>query len=165
MEWNLVAVLTPYFTYEVLSVLETVTGGLLQNQMLVNESVDAGTSQTEDIQTEHQLLFKTVVRKTGLTLLRILQALVIGMKADGRLQDASWWRVLIPVWILVIYLIWYPIKKYIESTSTSRLLDAVLTAGIICMLVAPFFSLTQRLEGKTMSSFSIVMPWMLLVRY
>ncbi|CAI5703558.1 unnamed protein product [Peronospora effusa] len=163
VEWNLVTVLTPYFTYEFLSLLEAVAGGLLRDQMLVNDSVNAGISQIENIQTERLLLFKAVVRKTGLSLLRIVQALLIGMKADGRLQDASWWRVLIPVWILVVYLFWYPIKKYIESTSTYRLLDAVLTTGVVFMLVAPFFLLTERLEGKSMSSFSIVMPWMLLM--
>ncbi|CAI5739860.1 unnamed protein product [Peronospora destructor] len=53
-----------------LFIMQAVAGGLLRDQMLVNESVNAGTFQTEDIQTERQLLFKVMVRKTGLTLLR-----------------------------------------------------------------------------------------------
>lgn len=164
VDWSLVAVLTPYFTCECLNLLETVAGGVLGHQMLVNDSAGAGTSQTEGIEAERQLLVKAVTRKTGLTLLRIAQAWLIGMKVDGSLEDISWWRVMTPVWILVAYLFWYPFKKYINSTSTHRLLDAVFTAGVIFMLIAPFFLLAERLDGKMMSSFDILMPWMLLVR-
>ncbi|KAG7379021.1 hypothetical protein PHYPSEUDO_009153 [Phytophthora pseudosyringae] len=163
VDWSLVTVLTPYFTCEVLNLLELVVGAVLGHQMLVNDSVGAGVSQTEGIEAERQLLVKAVMRKTGLTLLRIAQTLLIGMKVDRHLDAITWWRVMTPVWILVVYLFWYPIKKYINSTSAHRLLDAVFTAGVIFMLVAPFFLLADRLEGKRMSSFDIIMPWMLLV--
>ncbi|GMF20542.1 unnamed protein product [Phytophthora lilii] len=164
VDWNLVMVLAPYFAYEVLNQLETVTAGVLGHHMLVNDTVGASVSQTEGIEEERQLLVKAVVRKSMLTLLRVVQALLVGMKVDGCLDSLSWWRVMTPVWLLVAYLFWYPIKKYINSTSSHRLLDAVFTAGIIFMLVAPFFLLADRLEGKMMSSFDILMPWMLLVR-
>ncbi|KAL3669471.1 hypothetical protein V7S43_005863 [Phytophthora oleae] len=163
LDWSLVAVLTPYFTCEVLNLLEVVVGGVLGQQMLVNDSIGAGVSQTEGIEAERQLLMKAVARKSGLTLLRLAQALLIGMKVDGNLERMNWWRVFTPVWILVAYLFWYPIKKYINSTSSHRLLDAVFTAGVVFMLVAPFFLLVDRLEGKEISSFDILMPWMLLM--
>ncbi|ETK82145.1 hypothetical protein F441_12652 [Phytophthora nicotianae CJ01A1] len=164
VDWSLVMVLTPYFTCEVLNLLEVVLGGVLGHQMLVSDSIGASVSQTEGIETERQLLVKAVMRKTGLTLLRIVQALLIGVKVDGSLDGVTWWRVMTPVWLVAAYLFWYPIKKYINSTSANRLLDAVFTAGVIFMLVAPFFLLADRLEGKRLSSFNIVMPWMLLVR-
>ncbi|KAG4047622.1 hypothetical protein PC123_g17027 [Phytophthora cactorum] len=163
VDWSLVLVLAPYFTCDGLNLLEVVVGGVLGHQMLVNDSVGASVSQTEGIETERKLLVKAVMRKMGLTLLRIVQTLLIGMKVDGSLNGATWWCVLTPVWILVAYLFWYPIKKYINSTSAHRLLDAVFTAGVIFMLVAPFFLLADRLEGKRISSFDIVMPWMLLM--
>ncbi|ETK82146.1 hypothetical protein, variant 1 [Phytophthora nicotianae CJ01A1] len=163
VDWSLVMVLTPYFTCEVLNLLEVVLGGVLGHQMLVSDSIGASVSQTEGIETERQLLVKAVMRKTGLTLLRIVQALLIGVKVDGSLDGVTWWRVMTPVWLVAAYLFWYPIKKYINSTSANRLLDAVFTAGVIFMLVAPFFLLADRLEGKRLSSFNIVMPWMLLM--
>ncbi|KAF4146039.1 hypothetical protein GN958_ATG04705 [Phytophthora infestans] len=163
VHWSLLAVLTPYFTCDVLNLLEVVIGGVLGHQMLVSDSVGACVSQTEEIETERQLLVKAVTRKTALTLLRIVQALLIGMKVDSSLNGTTWWRVMSPVWILVPYLFWYPIKKYINSTSAHRLLDAVLTVGVIFMLVAPLFLLSTRLEGRRMSSFDIVMPWLLLM--
>ncbi|POM81761.1 Hypothetical protein PHPALM_218 [Phytophthora palmivora] len=162
VDWNLLTVLTPYFVCEALNLLETVVGGVLGHQMLVNDSIGANISHTEGIETERQLLVKAVIRKTALTLLRVAQVLVIGMKVDGSLE-ISWWRVMTPVWIVVAYLFWYPIKKYINSTSSYRLLDSVFTAGVIFMLVAPFFLLTDKLEGKRMSSFDVLMPWMLLM--
>ncbi|KAG6623031.1 Ankyrin protein [Phytophthora cinnamomi] len=163
VDWSLVTVLAPYFLYEALNLLETVTAGVLGHQMLVNDTVGASFSETAGIEEERRMLVKAVVRKTIMTLLRVAQALLIGMKVDGSLDATSWWRVMMPVWVLVAYLCWYPIKKYINSTSAHRLLDAVFTAGIILMLVAPFFLLADRLEGKTMSSFDIIMPWMLLM--
>ncbi|KAL4166866.1 hypothetical protein KRP22_012355 [Phytophthora ramorum] len=163
VDWSLVTVLTPYFVCEALNLLEVVAGGVLGHQMLVSDSVGAGVSETEGIEAERALLVKAVIRKTILTLLRVVQALLIGMKVDGTLSGTNWWRVMTPVWILVAYLCWYPIKKYINSTSSHRLLDAVLTAAIIFMLVSPFFLLATRLEGKMMSSFDILMPWMLLM--
>ncbi|GMF34299.1 unnamed protein product [Phytophthora fragariaefolia] len=164
VDWSLVVVLAPYFTYEVLNLLETVTAGVLGHQMLVNDSVGASFSETASIEEERHMLVKAVVRKTVMTLLRITQALLVGMKADGSLDGTNWWRVMTPVWILVVYLCWYPVKKYMNSTSAHRLMDAVFTAGIILVLVAPFFLLADRLEGKKMPLFDIFMPWMLLVR-
>jgi hypothetical protein len=164
VDWSLVTALAPYFACETLNLLEVVAGGALGHQMLVNDSVGASVSQTEGIEAERRLLVTAVMRKALLTLLRMAQALLIGMKVDGNLDSTSWWQVMTPVWLLVAYLFWYPVKKYINSTSAHRLLDAVFTAGIIFMLVAPFFLLADRLEGKRMSSFDILMPWMLLVR-
>ncbi|KAE9342654.1 hypothetical protein PR003_g9372 [Phytophthora rubi] len=163
VHWSLVKVLAPYFAYEALNLLETVAGGVLGHHMLVNDTVGASFTETAAIEEERRMLVKAVVRKTIMTALRIAQAVLIGMKVDHNLNATSWWRVMTPVWILVAYLCWYPIKKYINSTSAHRLLDAVFTAGIIVMLVAPFFLLADRLEGKRMSSFDIIMPWMLLM--
>ncbi|KAE9290302.1 hypothetical protein PF008_g25644, partial [Phytophthora fragariae] len=163
VHWSLVKVLAPYFAYEALNLLETVAGGVLGHHMFVSDTVGASFTETAAIEEERRMLMKAVGRKTIMTALRIAQAVLIGMKVDGSLDATSWWRVMTPVWILVAYLCWYPIKKYINSTSAHRLLDAVFTAGIIVMLVAPFFLLADRLEGKRMSSFDIIMPWMLLM--
>lgn len=162
VHWSFVVVLMPYFTYEILDLIETVIGGVLGHHMLVSDSVGAGVSQTQGIEAERKLLVKAVVRKSALTLLRVVQVVLIGLKVDGSLDGITWWRVMTPVWILAAYLFWYPIKKYINSTSSHRLLDSVLTAGVIFMLLAPLFLLADRLEGKRMSSFDILMPWMLL---
>ncbi|KAE9162076.1 hypothetical protein PF005_g30998, partial [Phytophthora fragariae] len=148
VHWSLVKVLAPYFAHEALNLLETVAGGVLGHHMLVSDTVGASFTETAAIEEERRMLMKAVGRKTIMTALRIAQAVLIGMKVDGSLDVTSWWRVMTPVWILVAYLCWYPIKKYINSTSAHRLLDAVFTAGIIVMLVAPFFLLADRLEGK-----------------
>ena len=67
-----------------------------------------------------------------------------------------------PVWSLMDYLFWFSIKMYNKPTSTNRLLDAMLTSGVIVMHDAPFFMLTERMHGKTMTSFDIVMRYVFL---
>ncbi|KAI9916111.1 hypothetical protein PsorP6_018218 [Peronosclerospora sorghi] len=160
---SLTLLLSPYVAYECLNLLETMAGGILGYRMLVYDSIGAGTFQADGIEAERQLLVKAVVRKICWILLRGAQALLIGLKIDGKLEETTWWWVLVPVWVLVAYLVCYPIKKYTRSTSTNRLMDAILTASVIFMLVSPLFLLTERLNGKMLSSFEIVMPWTLLM--
>lgn len=163
VDWSLVTVLTPYLLCELLNLLEAVAGGVLGHQMLVNDSIGAGVSRTEDIQEERQLLTRAVGRKSMLTLLRMAQALLIGMKVDGSLDDTTWWLILTPVWLHVAYFFWYPVNKYLNSTSSHRLLDAVCTTLVLVVLVLPLFLLAKRLEGDVMSSFDILLPWMILM--
>ncbi|KAF4317466.1 hypothetical protein BBO99_00005339 [Phytophthora kernoviae] len=163
IDWCLVMVLTPYFVCELLNLLETLAGGVLGHQMLVTDSIGAGVSRTEDIEEESRLLTQAVARKTIFTLLRISQGFLIGLKVDGILENTNWRLVMIPVWIHVAYFFWYPVKKYFNSTSSHRLLDVVCTTLVIVVLVFPLFLLAKRLEGNVMSSFDIVLPWMILM--
>ncbi|KAG7394033.1 hypothetical protein PHYBOEH_005891 [Phytophthora boehmeriae] len=163
IDWCLVMVLTPYLMYELLNLLETLAGGVLGHQMLLSDSIGAGVSRTEDIEEESRLLTQAVARKTMLTLLRITQAFLIGLKVDRILGNTNWWLVMLPVWIHVAYFFWYPVKKYITTTSSTRGLDAVCTTLVIVVLVFPLFLLAKRLEGDMMSSFDIVLPWMILM--
>uniref|UniRef100_M4BES6 Uncharacterized protein n=1 Tax=Hyaloperonospora arabidopsidis (strain Emoy2) TaxID=559515 RepID=M4BES6_HYAAE len=84
------------------------------------------------------------------------------MKVDGRLFGTSWWQVMTPVWILVAYRFCCLVAHCRNSTSTDELTDAVFTGGVNFLLAAPLVLLAERLDGKTMSSFVIVMPWMIL---
>ncbi|RLN94750.1 hypothetical protein BBJ28_00014396 [Nothophytophthora sp. Chile5] len=163
VNWSLVTVLTPYFAYEVLNLLEALAGAVLGHQMLTNDSVGAGVSQTEGIKTELRLLMLAVARKMLLTLLRLAQGILIGLKVDGSLENTSWWLVLIPVWLHVAYFFSYPVKKYLNSKAKYPLLDAICTTLVIIVFVMPLFVLVLRLEDTTFSSFYVILPWLVLV--
>ncbi|RLN90301.1 hypothetical protein BBJ28_00021486 [Nothophytophthora sp. Chile5] len=164
VNWSLVKVLAPYFAYEVLNLLEALVGAVLGHQMLTNDSVGAGVSQTDGIETERRLLVLAVARKMFLTLLRLAQGVLIGLKVDGSLDSTTWWVVLIPVWLHVAYFFSYPVKKYVNSTAKYPLLDAICTTLVIVVFVMPLFVLALRLEDATFSSFYVVLPWLVLVR-
>ncbi|CAI5741223.1 unnamed protein product [Hyaloperonospora brassicae] len=164
IHWSLAAALSPCFLYAFLDVLKTVAGGMQTHQRLVaNGSIDAESSQTRGAEPERQLLVKAVVLRTGATLLFMAQASLVDMKVNGRLRGTRWWQVMAPVWIFVAYRFCCLVAKYRNAASTDELTDAVLAAGVSFMLAAPLFLLAERLDGKTMSSFVIVMPWMFLM--
>uniref|UniRef100_A0AAV1UI53 Uncharacterized protein n=2 Tax=Peronospora matthiolae TaxID=2874970 RepID=A0AAV1UI53_9STRA len=163
VDWSLLAVLTPYFMYEGLNVLETLAGTVQRYQIPLTDNIEAGALQTESTDTEGWLLAKAVVHKTGFILLPILEASLTEMKVDGRLLGTSWWQIMTPVWILVAYRFCCLVAHYRNSTSTDELTDAVITGGVNFLLAAPFVLLAERLDGKTVSSFVIVMPWMILM--
>ena len=165
IHWSLAAALSPCYLYEFLDVLKTVADGMQTHQRLViNGSIEAESFQTRGAGPERQLLVKAVVLRTGATLLFMAQASLVDMKLYGRLRGARWWQVMAPVWILVASRFCCLVARYRNATSTDELTDAVLAAGVSLMLAAPLFLLAERLDGKPMSSFVIVMPWMFLVR-
>ncbi|KAG7379014.1 hypothetical protein PHYPSEUDO_009146 [Phytophthora pseudosyringae] len=120
LSWTLVEVLIPYFVYDGLNLLEGLAGGVLGYNMLTKNSEGAGVSHTEDIKKRRAALVVAVVRKLILNLARIAQAVLLGLKVDSSLGDASWWLVFIPVWLYVAFFVSFPVRKYFRAKVAAK---------------------------------------------
>ncbi|RLN93603.1 hypothetical protein BBJ28_00019574 [Nothophytophthora sp. Chile5] len=193
VSWSVVEVFIPYFVYDGLNFLEGLAGGVLGYQMLTKNSEGAGVSHTEDIKKQRELLVLAVARKLLLTLARIAQGVLLALKVDGSLGDASWWLVFVPVWLYVAFFLSFPVRKYIrakkekktgsprqpthdaytresvkdeedEAVSKYPILDALCTILIIGALMSPFFILSARLQDGSFSTIYVLLPWLIVVR-
>jgi hypothetical protein len=120
LSWTLIEVLIPYFVDDGLNLLEGLAGGLLGYNMLTKNSEGAGVSHTEDIKKQRSTLVVAVARKLVLNLARIAQGVLLGLKVDGSLGDASWWLVFIPVWLYVAFFISFPVRKYLRAKTQAK---------------------------------------------
>ncbi|GMF20554.1 unnamed protein product [Phytophthora lilii] len=118
--WTVIEVLTPYFVYEGLNLLEGLAAGVLGYNMLTKNSEGAGVTHTEDIKKQRSALVLAVARKLFLNLARIAQGVLLGLKVDDNLSDASWWLVFIPVWLYVAFFISFPIRKYFRAKANAK---------------------------------------------
>ncbi|GMF34313.1 unnamed protein product [Phytophthora fragariaefolia] len=118
--WTLVEVLIPYFVYDGLNLLEGFAGGVLGYSMLTKNSEGAGVTQTEDIKKQRAALVLAVARKLILNLARLAQGVLLGLKVDGSLSDASWWVVFIPVWLYVAFFVSFPVRKYFRAKAKAK---------------------------------------------
>ncbi|CAI5703552.1 unnamed protein product [Peronospora effusa] len=120
IRWTLIEVLIPYFIYEGLNLLEGLAGGVLGYNMLTKNSEGAGVTHTEDIKKQRIGLVVAVTRKLVLNVARIAQAVLLGLKVDGNLGDASWWLVFIPVWLYVAFFVSFPVRKYFRAKAKAN---------------------------------------------
>ncbi|POM81765.1 DnaJ like subfamily A member 2 [Phytophthora palmivora] len=120
LNWTLIEVLIPYFVHDGLNLLEGLATGVLGYNMLTKNSEGAGVTHTEDIKKQRAALVVAVVRKLILNLARIAQGVLLGLKVDDNLGDASWWLVFIPVWLYVTFFVSFPIRKYFRAKAKAK---------------------------------------------
>ncbi|KAL4093259.1 hypothetical protein PRIC1_010693 [Phytophthora ramorum] len=120
LTWSLAEVLVPYFVYDGLNLLEGLAAGVLGYKMFTKDSEGAGVTHTEDIKKQRAALVLAVARKLTLNLARITQGVLLALKVDDNLGDASWWLVFIPVWLYVAYFVSFPIRKYFRAKAKAN---------------------------------------------
>ncbi|OWZ22480.1 hypothetical protein PHMEG_0002825 [Phytophthora megakarya] len=120
LNWTLIEVLIPYFVYDGLNLLEGLAGGVLGYNLLTKNSEGAGVTHTEDIKKQRTAFVVVVARKLILNLARIAQGVLLGLKVDDNLGDASWWVVFIPVWLYVTLFVSFPIRKYFHAKAKAK---------------------------------------------
>lgn len=114
VSWTIIEVFIPYFVYDGLNFIETIGGGVVGYQVLTKESEGAGVSQTEIIKNQRKVLIAAVLKQLVLIASRLVQGVLLALKIDGSLGDASWWLVFIPVWLYVLYFCSHPVKRYFK---------------------------------------------------
>lgn len=120
VRWSIIEVFIPYFVYDGLNIVETIGGGIVGYQVLTKESEGAGVSQTEEIKKHRSTLLGAVVKQLVLIASRLVQGVLLALKIDGSLGDASWWVVFIPVWLYVAYFCYHPIKRYFKVRAQKK---------------------------------------------
>ncbi|KAF1329390.1 Dnaj like subfamily a member 2, partial [Globisporangium splendens] len=120
VEWSVMEVFIPYFVYDGLSFVEAIVGGIVGYKVLTKESEGAGVSATDAIKKQRQLLVAVVLLNMFLIASRLVQAVLLALKIDGNLGDASWWFVFFPIWIYVLYFLSHPIKRYIRAKEKAK---------------------------------------------
>ncbi|KAH7482095.1 DnaJ-like protein subfamily B member 4 [Phytophthora ramorum] len=120
LTWSLAEVLVPYFVYDGLNLLEGLAAGVLGYKMFTKDSEGAGVTHTEDIKKQRAALVLAVARKLTLNLARITQGVLLALKVDDNLGDASWWLVFIPVWLYVAYFVSFPVRKYFRAKAKAN---------------------------------------------
>ncbi|KAL4146781.1 hypothetical protein PRNP1_010538 [Phytophthora ramorum] len=120
LTWSLAEVLVPYFVYDGLNLLEGLAAGVLGYKMFTKDSEGAGVTHTEDIKKQRAALVLAVARKLALNLARITQGVLLALKVDDNLGDASWWLVFIPVWLYVAYFVSFPVRKYFRAKAKAN---------------------------------------------
>ncbi|KAJ8554757.1 hypothetical protein ON010_g9724 [Phytophthora cinnamomi] len=177
LSWMLVEVLIPYFVYDGLNLLEAMAGGVLGYNMLTKNSEGAGVTHTEDIKKQRAALVLAVARKLTLNLARIAQGVLLGLKVDGNLGDASWkyFRAKAkakepkdksprPQHTHDAYTR-ESVTEEEEEEEVSKFpaLDALCTILVIGALMSPFFILSARLQDGSFSSIYVLLPWLIVV--
>uniref|UniRef100_K3X1J6 J domain-containing protein n=1 Tax=Globisporangium ultimum (strain ATCC 200006 / CBS 805.95 / DAOM BR144) TaxID=431595 RepID=K3X1J6_GLOUD len=120
VKWSVMEVFIPYFVYDGLSFVEAIVGGIVGYKVLTKESEGAGVSATDAIKKQRKLLVAVVLLNMFLIASRLVQAVLLALKIDGNLGDASWWLVFFPIWIYVLYFLSHPIKRYIHAKEKAK---------------------------------------------
>lgn len=120
VNWSVLEVFIPYFVYDSLSFIETVVGGIVGYKVLTKESEGAGVSATDAIKKQRKLLVAAVLIQLLLIALRLTQGVLLALKIDGDLGDASWWLVFFPIWLYILYFFSHPIKRYFKAKEKAK---------------------------------------------
>ncbi|TYZ67479.1 hypothetical protein PybrP1_004082 [[Pythium] brassicae (nom. inval.)] len=184
VDWSVIQMLGPYFGYYGLSFIEVLLGGLVSYRALTKESDSAGVSATEAIKKQRRQLVATVVGQLLPIASHLAQGVMLALKLDHKLGDASWWLVFLPVWLSLGYAMWLPINQYRRARAKSRdispadptlpnddeggaskysLSTAVCTIISLAAFASPYFILTWRLEGGSFLAFYVLLPWLIIV--
>ncbi|TMW65274.1 hypothetical protein Poli38472_007916 [Pythium oligandrum] len=148
IDWSLVHVLTPYFLYDGLNVVEfvlTVVGGTQ--------------SFLATLFSGNNTPFHMIAR--------FVQIILIALRVDGHLGDASWWVVFAPMWISLAVGLITMVVLIVKPQLTSVFFPQVqmqpslfiIVLGLSWIaIVLPYIVLVARLAGGFFSTFYILLP-------
>ncbi|TMW65321.1 hypothetical protein Poli38472_007963 [Pythium oligandrum] len=172
LDWSVVVVLVPYFCYDVLTIIGT-----------IYRSIKTSKEPVESDNTATHVLLKLLHGPHWIHLvpmaIRFVQILLIALRIDGHLGNASWWLVFIPLWVALLALV----ASVVGGVTAHSIIGATLIedvhvrsafltlwaestaatlAMVVIVVVAPFIILVARLASGSFSTFFIILPWLLI---
>ncbi|KAH9111747.1 hypothetical protein LEN26_009402 [Aphanomyces euteiches] len=150
VDWSCVTVLVPYFVLE---------------SLLLVEKILVGWTLASSMPDATPWLVASVVYSSVHTVLRLIFAVLVGLKVDDTLSS-SWGLVFLPVWIAIGLSLWSTIRG-IQSAARLAEDDQVDWRSLVCIgvgwviFLSPFIVLAFRLEDS-FSSMYVLLPWFIL---
>ncbi|KAG9401119.1 hypothetical protein AC1031_009877 [Aphanomyces cochlioides] len=150
VDWSCVTVLVPYFVLE---------------SLLLVEKILVGWTLASSMPDATPWLVASVVYSCVHTVLRLIFAVLVGLKVDDALSS-SWGLVFLPVWIAIGLSLWSTIRG-IQAAARLAEDNQVDWRSLICIgfgwviFLSPFIVLAFRLEGS-FSSMYVLLPWFVL---